>query len=195
MDTAAVVSVVLANVLVWGGGFLFVRWLMRRAKREFSEFPPVAAPVQVDGFTVEFLSCHVPGGMERASRIPWTEYQMPLRGKLAELSIVDEQAFRARTERVVPRLPIRRVQKVDTADDGFDGQFMFTEPPTPGVTAALADPRVRDLLVQLRDAYDGLYIEAGLVRVVEAGRPDEASRQTHVEVLVGIAAQLEVAAP
>lgn len=121
--------------------------------------------------------------------IIWTEYRVSLPAPLDKLSLIDADAHQ-RWKAVEPGTDVRRVGAPRTDDQVFNGLFDFVERPTEGAAGALGDPEIRRVLLQVREMFGGLWIDAGDLRVLQATDDNAEMIDIDMETLTDVLTQL-----
>ena len=191
MSATATILTVISTIAVWVAIFFGLRWLIRRIRADQAALANVHDPVHRDGFSFEFARLTKPVSNKGNQVMEFVEYSVHLH-QLAKLSLADADAIHRRTTDLFPLAKeLRDTSPIDTVDDVFDGHFSFVGTTHDSQAHWLDDADVRSLLLDLRDGYEGLWIDHGTLRVVVAGRPQtDDELEINLELLLAKAVQL-----
>lgn len=163
-----ILIVVVALAVVIGISY----WLINHLEGRAWELQPPPEHAEYEGIPFWFRRFTQPAaGTERdPTVVMWAEICAPLPGALSHLGLIDlaTTETHASLSPTYDDVPIGHMPR--TPDQTFNGLFDYTTTSVhPAVHEALQDEEVRAALLEMREAFDGLWVDGGTVKVYSRG--------------------------
>lgn len=122
----------------------------------------------------------------------WTEYLVQLPPPLDALNLIEGDAHAFRTREFIPTEDLPLFGSPNTPSAVFNGRFDYTAPALPQAARVLHESaELRDLLTQLTDVYEGMWIHDGRLRVLTHAHGDGQILDVDHETLASFLFQIE----